>query len=175
MKILILFIQILKLMDRKKTIRVLSIDPGLGITGFSILDYIHNKISLLAYGTIKPSLKDTLPQRLNYLFEETNKILDKFMPDAFAIEDAFFSKNFKSAMILGQARGALILAAAQANLSVFEYAPRKVKMSVCGNGAASKEQIGYMVTKILKLNKLPKPHDISDAMAVGICYFNQEL
>ena len=154
--------------------RVLSIDPGLGVTGFSILDLKQNQINLLAYGTIKTSLKDTLPQRLNYLFEETNKILDKFMPNSFAIEDAFFSKNYKSTMILGQARGALILSAAQANLPIYEYAPRKVKMSVCGNGAASKEQVGYMVSKILKLNKLPKPNDISDAMAVGICYFNQE-
>ena len=76
-------------------------------------------------------------------------------------------------MTLGQARGALILAAAQANLPVFEYAPRKVKMSVCGNGAASKEQVGYMVLKTLKLKSLPKPHDISDAIAVGICFFNQ--
>ena len=77
-------------------------------------------------------------------------------------------------MLLGQARGALILSAAQSNLPVFEYAPRKVKMSVCGNGAASKEQVGYMVLKILKLDKLIKPYDISDAIAVGICYFNQE-
>ena len=76
-------------------------------------------------------------------------------------------------MALGQARGALILAAAQANLPVSEYAPRKVKMSVCGNGAASKEQVGYMVLKTLKLKSLPKSHDISDAIAVGICFFNQ--
>ena len=154
--------------------RVLSIDPGLTVTGFSIIDSKNNNFNLLAYGTIKPPLKDALPNRLNFLFEETNKILDQFMPNAFAIEDAFFSKNYKSAMVLGQARGSLILAAAQANLRVYEYAPRKVKMSVCGNGAASKEQVGYMVSKILKLKKLPKPNDISDAMAVGICFFNQE-
>ena len=154
--------------------RVLSIDPGLTITGFSIIDSKNNHFNLLAYGTIKPPLKDTLSNRLNFLFEETNKILDQFMPNAFAIEDAFFSKNFKSAMVLGQARGSLILAAAQANLRVYEYAPRKVKMSVCGNGSASKEQVGYMVSKILKLKKIPKPNDISDAMAVGICFFNQE-
>ena len=154
--------------------RILSIDPGLSVTGFSILESVKKgQIHLLAYGLIKPPIKDTLPQRLNFLFEETIKILDKFKPEAFAIEDLFFSKNFKSAMTLGQARGALILAAAQANLPVAEYAPRKVKISVCGNGAASKEQVGYMVLKILKLKNLPKPHDISDAIAVGICFFNQ--
>ena len=153
--------------------RVLSIDPGLGITGFSILDFNGKKTHLSAYGTIKPKPNDTLPKRLNYLFEELNKILDQFKPDVMAIEDAFYSKNVKSAMRLGQARGSLILAAAQANISVHEFAPRKVKMSVCGNGAASKEQVSYMVTQILKLNEPPKPMDITDAMAVGICYLNQ--
>ena len=154
--------------------RILSIDPGLSVTGFGVLESVKTgQINLLAYGLIKPPIKDTLPRRLNFLFEETIKILDKFNPVTMAIEDLFFSKNFKSAMALGQARGALILAAAQANLPVSEYAPRKVKMSVCGNGAASKEQVGYMVLKTLKLKSLPKSHDISDAIAVGICFFNQ--
>mgnify|MGYP001461627283 FL=1 len=153
--------------------RVLGVDPGLGITGFSIMDTKRNQTHLSAYGTIKPKPKDSLPKRLNYLFEEMNKILDKFSPDVMAIEDAFYSKNVKSAMTLGQARGSLILAAAQADISVHEFAPRKVKMSVCGNGAASKEQVSYMVTQILKLKEPPKPLDVSDAMAVGLCYINQ--
>lgn len=153
--------------------RVLGVDPGLGITGFSIMDTKRNQTHLSAYGTIKPKPKDTLPKRLNYLFEEMNKILDQFSPDVMAIEDAFYSKNVKSAMTLGQARGSLILAAAQADISVHEFAPRKVKMSVCGNGAASKEQVSFMVTQILKLKEPPKPLDVSDAMAVGLCYINQ--
>ena len=102
-----------------------------------------------------------------------NKILDQFSPDVLAIEDAFYSNNVKSAMILGQARGSIILAASQADILIYEFAPRKVKMSVCGNGAASKEQVSYMVTKILKLEKAPKPYDVSDAMAVGLCFINQ--
>ena len=153
--------------------RVLGVDPGLGITGFSIMDTKRNQTHLSAYVTIKPKPKDSLPKRLNYLFEEMNKILDQFSPDVMAIEDAFYSKNVKSAMTLGQARGSLILAAAQADISVHEFAPRKVKMSVCGNGAASKEQVSYMVTQILKLKEPPKPLDVSDAMAVGLCYINQ--
>ena len=153
--------------------RVLGVDPGLGITGFSIMDTKRNQTHLSAYGTIKPKPKDSLPKRLNYLFEEMNKILDQFSPDVMAIEDAFYSKNVKSAMTLGQARGSLILAAAQADISVHEFAPRKVKMSVCGNGAASKEQVSYMVTQIFKLKEPPKPLDVSDAMAVGLCYINQ--
>ena len=153
--------------------RVLGVDPGLGIKGFSIMDTKRNQTHLSAYGTIKPKPKDSLPKRLNYLFEEMNKILDQFSPDVMAIEDAFYSKNVKSAMTLGQARGSLILAAAQADISVHEFATRKVKMSVCGNGAASKEQVAYMVTQILKLKEPPKPLDVSDAMAVGLCYINQ--
>ena len=153
--------------------RVLGVDPGLGITGFSIMDTKRNQTHLSAYGTIKPKPKDSLPKRLNYLFEEMNKILDQFSPDVMAIEDAFYSKNVKSAMTLGQARGSLILAAAQADIPVHEFAPRKVKMSVCGNGAASKEQVSYMVTQILKLKEPPKPLDVSDAVAVGLCYINQ--
>jgi crossover junction endodeoxyribonuclease RuvC len=153
--------------------RVLGVDPGLGITGFSIMDTKRNQTHLSAYGTIKPKPKDSLPKRLNYLFEEMNKILDQFSPDVMAIEDAFYSKNVKSAMTLGQARGSLILAAAQADIPVHEFAPRKVKMSVCGNGAASKEQVSYMVTQILKLKEPPKPLDVSDAIAVGLCYINQ--
>ena len=153
--------------------RVLGVDPGLGITGFSIMDTKRNQTHLSAYGTIKPKPKDSLPKRLNYLFEEMNKVLDQFSPDVMAIEDAFYSKNVKSAMTLGQARGSLILAAAQADIPVHEFAPRKVKMSVCGNGAASKEQVSYMVTQILKLKEPPKPLDVSDAMAVGLCYINQ--
>ena len=153
--------------------RILGIDPGISITGFSIIDSTKNRITLLAYGTIRPKPMDSLPKRLNYLFEEVNKILDKFLPDVLAIEDAFYSNNVKSAMILGQARGSVILAASQSDLPIYEFAPRKVKMSVCGNGAASKEQVSYMVTKILKLEKAPKPLDVSDAMAVGLCYINQ--
>ena len=153
--------------------RVLSIDPGIGITGFSIIDSNMQKSSLSAYGTIKPKPKDSLPKRLNYLFEEVNKILDQFSPDVLAVEDTFYSKNVKSAMILGQARGSIILAAAQADIPIHEFAPRKVKLSVCGNGAASKEQVSYMVTKILGLKEPPKPLDVSDAMAVGLCYINQ--
>ena len=131
--------------------RVLSIDPGLGITGFSILESKRTKIHLLAYGTIKPNRKDSLPLRLNYLFEEMNKIMDKFTPDTLAIEDAFYRNNVKSAMILGQARASILLPAVQADIPIHQFAPRKVKMSVCGNGAASKEQVSYMVSKILKV------------------------
>ena len=153
--------------------RVLSIDPGLNITGFSILDQNRIKTKLSSSGIIRPPKNESMGKRLNHIFVEITKVLDQFSPEVLAIEGAFYSKNVKSAMRLGQARGAIILAAAQASIDIHEFAPRKVKQSVCGNGAASKEQVQFMVMQILKLKEPPKPLDISDAMAVGICYLNQ--
>ena len=153
--------------------RVLAIDPGIRTTGFGVLDSKKNKLSLVACGAINPKTSDTIPVRLNYLFEEVDAIINKFSPDVFSIEDMFYSKNVKTSMILGQARGAMIIAAAQAGMLIYEYAPKKVKMSVCGNGGASKQQVKYMVMKILNLKDIPGTMDISDAIAVGICCLNQ--
>jgi crossover junction endodeoxyribonuclease RuvC len=100
-------------------------------------------------------------------------LLEKFEPHAMAIEDTFFSKNVKSALLLGQARGVLLLAAASKGIPSVEYAPRKVKQSVVGNGAADKKQVQYMVQQILKMDEPPKPLDTSDALAIGLCYINQ--
>jgi crossover junction endodeoxyribonuclease RuvC len=154
--------------------RILGVDPGLNVAGFCLLDKSNQKTTLKAYGTIKTNNKDSFPHRLKYLHEEIKSIMLKYKPDVLAIEDAFFSKNVKSAMTLGHARGIIILTAAISNMNVYEYAPRKVKSSVCGNGAASKEQVSYMVSKILKLDKELKPYDITDAIAVGLCFINQE-
>ena len=153
--------------------RVIGIDPGIGITGFSIIDHSRLETSLIAYGAIRPPKKQGLEKRLFYLFNEMNELNDKFEPDVLAIEDSFYSKNVKSAMILGQARGTILLSAARASIKVAEFAPRKVKLSVCGKGSASKEQVQFMVSQILKLKDPPKPMDISDAMAVGLCLINQ--
>jgi len=153
--------------------RVIGIDPGIGITGFSIIDHSRLETSLIAYGAIRPPKKQGLEKRLFYLFNEMNQLNDKFDPDILAIEDSFYSKNVKSAMILGQARGTILLSAARAGIKVAEFAPRKVKQSVCGNGSATKEQVQFMVSQILKLKDPPNPIDISDAMAVGLCFINQ--
>lgn len=153
---------------------ILGVDPGLTVAGFCLLETNGNKTKLIAYGSIESNTKDSMPNRLKYLFEEVNKIITKFKPDALAIEDAFFSKNVKSAMVLGHARGSIILAGALNNMIIREYAPRKVKLSVCGSGAASKEQVSFMVMKILGLEKQLKPYDISDSIAVGLCFINQE-
>ena len=130
------------------------------------------KINLIAYGTIKPKKKDRLEHRLLHLHNETLSIIDKFNPSIMAIEDSFYSKNVKSAVTLGQSRSAMMLAGAKSAMDVYQFAPRKVKQSLCGNGSATKEQVQFMVSNILKLEKLPKPIDITDAMAVGICFIN---
>ena len=153
--------------------KVLSIDPGIRTTGFSVIEAFGPNVRLEAYGTIKPQIKDSTAKRLYHIFKEINRIASRFLPQALAIEDTFYSKNAKSAMILGQARGSILIAAAHNEIPIFEYAPKKVKMSVCGNGTASKQQVSYMVCKILRLKTPPKSLDISDAMAVGLCYINQ--
>ena len=153
--------------------RVIGVDPGLSITGFGILDYKGANIQVVAYGTIKPPAGEALPNRLEYLNSHMTELLEKFEPKAMAIEDTFFSKNVKSALLLGQARGVLLLAAASKGIPSVEYAPRKVKQSVVGNGAADKKQVQYMVQQILKMDEPIKPLDISDALAIGLCHINQ--
>lgn len=153
--------------------RVIGIDPGLTATGYGILDEEKGKVAARSYGVIRPPTDKPLAERLDHLFENISKIIGECRPDILAIEDTFHQKNFKSALLLGQARGVIILAAARLQVPCVEYAPRKVKQSVVGNGNATKEQVQYMVSQILQLKKKPSPLDSSDALAVGLCYLNQ--
>lgn len=153
--------------------RVMGVDPGLGTTGFGVLDQKGKQVKLVAFGTVKPPTKLPLADRLEYLNSHMVELLDKFNPGTMAIEDTFYSRNVKSAMLLGQARGVLLLAAASRGIPCVEYAPRKVKQSVVGNGAADKTQVQYMVRNILRMEKRPIALDISDALAVALCHINQ--
>ena len=153
--------------------RIIGVDPGLNVTGFGILDQKGGQVRVVAYGTIKPPTNESLPNRLEYLNSHMTELLEKFEPQSMAIEDTFHNKNVKSALLLGQARGVLLLAAASKGIPSVDYAPRKVKKSVVGNGAADKKQVQYMVQQILKLDVPPKPMDVSDALAIGLCHINQ--
>ena len=153
--------------------RVIGVDPGIVVTGFGIIDKNNNNIVAHSYGTVEPPKNMYLSDRLGYLYDEISILLDKYKPNMLAVEDTFYSKNFKSAMSLGQARGAIMLAGYSAKISCVEYSPKKVKKSVVGNGNASKEQVQYMVKNILQLDQLPSPFDSSDALAIGLCYLNQ--
>ena len=115
----------------------------------------------------------SIPNRLEYLNSHMNDLIDKFSPMSMAIEDSFYSQNVKSAILLGQARGVLLLSAASKGIPSMVYAPRKVKQSVTGSGSSSKRQVKYMVEKILKIDKNISSLDISDALAVGLCHINQ--
>ena len=154
------------------TIRLIGIDPGIITTGFCILEFFKSKTKLVAYGKIKPPKQDRLERRLMYLYDEIFSVISKFRPNVMVLEDSFYSKNIKSAVILGQARSTLMLAGAKSKIDIYEFAPRKIKQSLCGNGSATKEQVQYMVTQILNLKEIPKPIDITDAMAVGLCFVN---
>ena len=148
-------------------------DPGLNNTGFGILDYKGSKIKVVAYGLITPPINESIPNRLEYLNSHMNNLIDKFNPMSMAIEDSFYSQNVKSAILLGQARGVLLLSAASRGISSMVYAPRKVKQSVTGSGSSSKTQVKYMVEKILKIDKDISSLDITDALAIGLCHINQ--
>lgn len=147
---------------------ILGIDPGIRVTGFAILEK-STKLSVLSYGTISPPVQKSMAERLKYLYWDAMEIIKRYKPDAMAIEGTFHQKNVKSALILGQAKGAILLAAANSNVISKEFAPRKVKVAVVGNGSATKEQVQYMIQRILKLDTLPKPFDVSDALAIAYC------
>ena len=154
------------------TTRLIGIDPGITITGFCVLDFYKSNTKLVAYGAIRPPRKDRLERRLMHLHDEVLSVISKFSPTIMVMEDSFYSKNVKSAVTLGQARSVIMLSGAKAKIDIYEFAPRKIKQSICGNGSATKEQVQYMVAQILNLKEIPKPIDVTDAMAVGLTFVN---
>lgn len=154
-------------------VRVIGIDPGLGTTGYGIIDEENGKMKLRSYGTIRPPQGKPLSERLDFLFSRLVELVEQYQPSFLALEDSFFSRNVKSALLLGQARGVLLLAGARMGLTCREYAPRKIKQSLTGNGAAQKQQVQFMVQNLLRLKEPPQPLDSSDALAVAICHLNQ--
>ena len=153
--------------------RILGIDPGLIQTGFGLISVSEKKNVVLDYGVIKPSIKDDLSNRLLTIFNDITQIINNYSPQIFAIEDIFYGKNVKSAMRLGQARGASMVSAASQNIPIYEYSARKVKQSITGNGNAKKHQVQFMVKARLEMDHLPEPDDASDALAVALCHYHQ--
>ncbi len=148
----------------------MGVDPGLIQTGFGIISVRDSQSTLIDYGIIKPSLKDNLAHRLLTIFNDVCKIITDFKPQVLAIEDIFYGKNVKSAMRLGQARGASMVAAASKQIPIYEYSARKVKQSLTGNGNAHKNQVQFMVKATLQMDYIPEPMDASDALAVALCH-----
>ena len=154
-------------------LKILGLDPGLIQTGFGIINVSDNKTILIDYGIIKPSPKDKLANRLFTIYNDVCNIITDFKPQVFAIEDIFYGKNVKSAMRLGQARGASMVAAASKQIPIYEYSARKVKQSLTGNGNAHKTQVQFMVKAKLQMDHNPEPMDASDSLAVALCHDHQ--
>ena len=153
--------------------RILGLDPGIRCTGYGIIAIHGGNPTLVDYGTITPPTQGAMGERLSVLYDDLAQLIDLSHPDEFAIESTFYGVNVRSALTLGQARGAALLCAAHHHLPTAEYAPRKVKLATTGNGRAAKEQVQYMVQRILNMDQLPEPMDASDALAVAICHHQQ--
>ena len=153
--------------------RVLGIDPGTLTSGYGIVAEEDHKLFHIVSGGISPSAKQPFPRRLKKIYEELEKIIDTHRPHVVVVENLFVSKNIQSALKLGHARGVAILAAMNAGLPVFEYAPLEVKQAVVGHGKAEKKQVQLMVKALLDLPKIPHPADAADALAAAICHIHQ--
>ena len=153
--------------------RVIGIDPGLTATGYGIVEKNNTDQKVITYGTLSPSPGKNLYDKLAHIYDGICQIIRQHHPEDMAVEEVFFSKNPRTALVLGQARGVILLAAAHRNLACFEYSPRKIKMSVVGNGNASKEQVKYMVQSLLMMPEAPVKFDVTDALAAALCHLNQ--
>jgi crossover junction endodeoxyribonuclease RuvC len=156
--------------------RVFGVDCGTELTGYGVVDSIDDerepRLAAKAMGVVRLSKAKKLPERLDQIFNELTAELERWKPDTVAIEEVFYSVNAKSALKLGQVRGVALLAAARLGIPVAEYAPLKIKSSVVGYGLASKEQVQFMVARILRLDELPTPADAADALAIAICHIH---
>jgi crossover junction endodeoxyribonuclease RuvC len=156
--------------------RVFGIDCGTEITGYGVVESCESgrepRLVMKAMGAIRLAKTKSTAERLEQVFRELTAELERWEPDAVAIEEVFYSVNAKSALKLGQVRGVALLAAACRKLPVAEYAPLKIKSSVVGYGLAKKEQVQFMVARLLQLDSVPEPADAADALAIAICHIH---
>ena len=150
--------------------RILGIDPGFAITGFSIIDYEGNKFKLITSGAILTEAHTSFPLRLEQIYNQLNQIITEYKPDAMAIEELFFNNNAKTAINVAQARGVILVTAKLNKVPIYEYTPLQVKQAVVGYGRADKIQVQRMVKMILHEENLPKLDDTTDSMAMAICH-----
>ena len=152
---------------------ILGIDPGTNITGYGVIKTVGTVPELIAIGSVDLSKFDDHYLIIKHIFDRTIGIIDEYHPDELAIEAPFFGKNIQSMLKLGRAQGAAISAALTRSLPIFEYAPRKIKMSITGQGAASKEQVAAMLMNILKFDMKDIKLDATDGLAAALCHFYQ--
>jgi crossover junction endodeoxyribonuclease RuvC len=150
---------------------VLGIDPGTAVTGYGVVSRGDDgTVALLECGVIRTSPGEPLPDRIREVFLGICEVIDRFKPSVVAVEEVFQGKNVRSALTLGHARGAILLAASLQELPIAEYSPREIKKAVVGNGGATKDQVGFMVQRHLRLKSPPAPADAADGVATALCH-----
>ncbi len=152
--------------------RILGIDPGTGITGWGVIDKNYNQLTVVDYGCIRTPAHQLNQKRLCEIYDGMQLLLSEYQPDEMAIEELFYNRNVTTVISVGQARGVLVLAAAQRGVPVYEYTPLQIKQAVTGYGRADKKQVQYMIQNLLNLSAIPRPDDAADALAVAVCHSN---
>ena len=152
--------------------RVLGIDPSLQSTGFGIIEFSNNTYTVLSYGTIKPSRSQLLHHKINKIKLRLEELIKNYEPEEIAIENPFYARNIKTAITLGQVRGAALVAVASHNCTLFEYSPLEIKKAVTGYGQADKNQVRKMIKTLLNINDNNLETDASDALATAFCHLN---
>ena len=150
--------------------RVLGIDPGTGRVGWALVSHEKGTDSLIECGCFETKVNSELPERLQKIYLFLKELIKQNNPDVLAVESLFFATNVKTAFDVGAARGVILLAGQEAGLPIFQYTPLQVKSSLTGYGKAEKNQIQFMVTKILHLKEIPKPDDAADAVAIALTH-----
>jgi crossover junction endodeoxyribonuclease RuvC len=150
--------------------RILGVDPGSRVTGYGIVEADRGEMRAVDYGVIRPEAEAPASERYRVIHDGLRTLIGRHRPDVMAVESLFFCRSASSAIKLAQVRGVVLLAAAEAGLEVFEYAPRRIKQAVVGHGAASKVQVQQMIKALLGLAEAPRPADAADALAVAICH-----
>ena len=149
---------------------ILGIDPGYALVGYGVIDYRNNHFRVIDFGAILTDAGTPFNERLEIIYDRLVSIISLHSPDAMSIEKVFYNSNAKTVIDVSQARGVIMLAAQKSRLPVFEYTPLQVKQSVVGYGRADKKQVQEMTKRILSLEKVPKPDDTADALAMAICH-----
>ncbi len=152
--------------------RVLGVDPGTATTGYGVVEEVGGELRDLAHGVVTTPPGQPLPLRLQTIYRELRRLVEEWRPTAAAVEELFFSTNVRTAMSVGQARGVVLLALADAGLDVAEYSPLAVKQALTGYGRADKHQMQEMARMLLGLAEIPRPDDAADALAVAICHLH---
>jgi crossover junction endodeoxyribonuclease RuvC len=152
--------------------RVLGIDPGIERLGFCMMEYKQGCLESPSYGLISTSKESGKPERILQIYQDLKSLIIKYKPEAVSVEKLIFAKNVKTALVISEVRGVIILLTAEFHLPLYEFTPLEVKMSLTGYGRSSKSQIQHAVKLILCLSEIPKPDDVSDAIAIAICGIN---